>query len=321
MHVRKAVITAAARGVRLHPAGDTVEKSSLPLLDLDGVVKPLLQIIAEEALRAGVQELAVVCAPGDEARYRERFAQRAQNLREAFGDVEWASSQAARLLDLLQRTHFVVQEEPRGYGHAVLQARGFVGEEPFLLLLGDHLYRSHDRSAGCAAQLVRAAERAGRSLCAVQATREHLVPRYGTVRAEREGASNGLWRVRRVIEKPALARAELELQTSGLRAGHYLCFFGMHVLEPAIFAALAEVERGGGEVGLSDALDLLARTGALYAQELAGARFDVGGNLGYLRAQLAFGLSGTSRDEVLSLLLETLASSSGAMTSDGEGRA
>jgi UTP--glucose-1-phosphate uridylyltransferase len=308
MHVRKAVITAAARGVRLYPAGDTVEKSSLPLLDQDGVVKPLLQIVAEEALRAGIEELAVICAPGDEPRYRERFAQRARSLREAFGDVEWAQSQAQRLEELLARTRFVVQEEARGYGHAVLQARAFAADQPFLLLLGDHLYLSHDRERGCAAQLVRAAEHAGRSLCAVQATREHQVPRYGTIRAEREGASDGLWRVRRVIEKPSLSRAELELQTSGLRAGHYLCFFGMHVLEPAIFEALEDAARGSGEVGLSEALDRLAQERALYALELAGTRCDVGGNLGYLRTQLALGLAGARRDEVLTLLLETLAS-------------
>ncbi|MBK9383770.1 MAG: nucleotidyl transferase [Planctomycetes bacterium] len=307
MQVRKAIITAAARGVRLYPAGDPVEKSSLPLLDQDGVVKPLLQIVAEEALRAGVEELAVICAPGDEPRYRERFAQRARSLREAFGDVEWAEQQAARLLDLLARTRFVVQEEARGYGHAVLQARDFAADEPFLLLLGDHLYLSHDRELGCAAQLVRAAERAGRSLCAVQATREHLIPRYGTVRAEREGSQGGLWRVRRVIEKPSLSRAELELQSNGLRAGHYLCFFGMHVLEPAIFEPLEEAAHGSGEVGLSEALDRLSREQALYAHELAGVRCDVGGNLGYLRTQLALGLSGARRDEVLALLVETLA--------------
>ncbi|MBL8896494.1 MAG: nucleotidyl transferase [Planctomycetes bacterium] len=308
MHVRKAVITAAARGLRLYPAGDPVEKSSLPLLDQDGVVKPLLQIVAEEALRAGIEELAVICAPGDEPRYRERFAQRARSVREAFGDVEWAETQAQHLEELLARTRFLVQEEARGYGHAVLQARAFAGDEPFLLLLGDHLYLSHERERGCAAQLVQAAERAGRSLCAVQATREHLVPRYGTIRAEREATSGGLWRVRAVIEKPSLSRAELELQTNGLRAGHYLCFFGMHVLLPAIFEPLEEAARGNGEVGLSEALDRLAREQELYAHELAGVRCDVGGNLGYLRTQLALGLAGARRDEVLALLVETLAS-------------
>lgn len=307
MFVRKAVITAAGRGVRLFPASDTVEKSSLPLLDRDGVVKPLLQIIAEEALDAGIEELAIICAPGDEARYRERFALRCNNLRAAFGAVDWAEQQAERLEELLLRTRFLPQTDARGYGHAVLQARAFAGSDPFLLMLGDHLYFSADGEHRCAAQLIAAAAATQQSTSAVQATREHLVPRYGTIRAVRDTERPGLWRVKRVLEKPSISRAELELSSNGLRAAHYLCFFGMHVLHPQIFEPLARAAAAGGEVGLSEALQELATADQLCAQEIDGTRCDIGGNTGYLRSQLALALAGSSRDEVLSAIVEILA--------------
>src|SRR6267142_3264173 len=91
--VRKAVITAAGRGTRQYPASDTVQKAMLPLVDRDGLTKPVLQIIAEEALESGIEEICVVCAPGDEAVYRQHFRSYAENLRSAFKGVNWAEEQ------------------------------------------------------------------------------------------------------------------------------------------------------------------------------------------------------------------------------------
>src|SRR5512136_83307 len=143
MRVKKAVITAAGRGARVYPAADTVQQAMLPLVDGDGLAKPVLQIIAEEALESGIEELCVVCAPGDEPRYRAQLAASQHTLTTAFKDMDWARRQAERLEDLIRRLHFSVQEQPLGYGHAVACARAFAAGEPFLLLLGDHLYVSH----------------------------------------------------------------------------------------------------------------------------------------------------------------------------------
>ena len=115
----KAVITAAGRGARQYPASDTVQKAMLPLVDRDGLTKPVLQIIAEEALESGIEEICVVSAPGDEAVYRNHFRNYAANLRSTFKGVDWAEEQARRLVELEQRLRFAVQPEPEGYGHAV----------------------------------------------------------------------------------------------------------------------------------------------------------------------------------------------------------
>ncbi len=119
MDISKAVITAAGRGARQYPASDTVQKAMLPLVDRDGLTKPVLQIIAEEALESGIEEICVVAAPGDEDVYRHDFASYAANLRSAYKGIDWAEAQARRLIDLEQRLTFAVQPEPEGYGHAV----------------------------------------------------------------------------------------------------------------------------------------------------------------------------------------------------------
>ena len=147
MQISKAVITAAGRGARQYPASDTVQKAMLPLVDRDGLTKPVLQIIAEEALESGIEEICVVTAPGDEAVYRSHFRNYAANLRSTYKGADWAEEQARRFVDLEQRLRFTVQPEAEGYGHAVWCARSFVGKEPFLLLLGDHLYISAERGA------------------------------------------------------------------------------------------------------------------------------------------------------------------------------
>ena len=311
MDIRKAVVTAAGRGVRLYPAADTVQKAMLPVVDRDGLPKPVIQIIAEEALDSGIEEVCVVCAPGDEPRYLRQLGLLRENLLEAHRGVDWAQDQAHRLDELIRRLHFAVQKEPLGYGHAVYCARDFVDTDPFLLLLSDHLYISHENERRCAHQLIALAKHEACPVAAVHATREHLVGRYGTVAGKRLPDHTGVYQIERILEKPALSRAELTLQTPGLRAGHYLCFFGMHVLTRAVFELLGDVIESGeaddGGVQLTPALQLLAERERYLGLEVRGARYDIGGKFGLLQAQVALGLAGCDRDAVLSTLIELLA--------------
>jgi len=268
MKIRKAVITAAGPSQR-----------SLPLqtlVDRDGVEKPVLRIIVEEALRAGVEEIAIVVSLGDGAPYARAAGDHAGRLR------------------------FVPQPEPLGYGHAVLCARDFAGQDPFLHLVGDHLYISRTEK-GCAQQLVEVAEAQACAVSAVQATRENLLPHYGAAGGQRVAGSQDLYRIDTVIEKPTPTEAEQRLVVPGLRAGHYLCFFGMHVLTPTVMDFL------GPRVTLSAALAELARREQYLALERANRRYDIGVRYGLLTAQLALALSGRDRDEVLSQLVELLA--------------
>ena len=124
MQITKAVITAAGRGARQYPASDTVQKAMLPLVDRDGLTKPVLQIIAEEAFESGIEEICVVSAPGDEAVYRRHFRSYAANLRSAYkGRRLGRGAGASSCVELEQRLHFAVQPKPQGYGHAVWCAR------------------------------------------------------------------------------------------------------------------------------------------------------------------------------------------------------
>ena len=309
MHVKKAVVTAAGRGKRQYPAADTVQKAMLPLVDRDGVAKPLIQIIADEALKSGIEEICLVCAPGDAKVYQQHFENLVANLTGAFAEAEWARQQADRLTDLQRRLRYTPQTDPEGYGHAVWCAREFVGDEPFLLLLSDHVYVS-GAEPRCARQLIEVAEREQCSVAAVQPTREHLIHHYGTIRARRVPGGPSLYQVEKVVEKPTPSLAEVELQVPGLRVGHYLCVFGMHVLTPAIFeildAHIGANRRDHGEVQLSPAMDELAGREKMLALEAQGTRYDVGTKYGMIEAQIAFALAGVDRDSMLTRLLELL---------------
>ena len=309
MQVTKAVITAAGRGARQYPASDTVQKAMLPLVDSDGLTKPVLQIIAEEALASGIEEICIVSAPGDEELYRRQFRNYADNLRSSSRAFDWADEQARRLVDLERRLRFAVQDEPRGYGHAVWSARDFVGGAPFLLLLGDHLYTSTEPRR-CARQLLDLASAEGCAVSAVQATREHLIHQYGTVAGRRRQDRPDVYAIDEIVEKPNPTLAELRLQVPGLRAGHYLCFFGMHVLTPTVFDLLDDLVRRDvrelGQIQLTTALNALTRREKYLALETRGARYNLGVKYGFVEAQIALALAGVDRERMLAGLLESI---------------
>lgn len=276
MRIRKAIITAAGQSQR-----------SLPLqrlVDRDGSSKTALQIILEEASSAGCNEICLVVFPGDEDAFR------------------------AAAGHLASRLQFVTQPQPRGYGHALHCARAFVGDEPFLHLVSDHLYVSAD-SQRCAQQLVVIAEAESGAVSAVQSTRETMLPYYGTIGGHRVPQRKNLYEIDTVAEKPTPTEAEQNLIIPGLRAGHYLCFFGMHVLTPALMGILAEeVARPGiTNIQLSPALAKLAERERYLALEVAGQRYNIGVKYGLLTAQLALALAGNDRAEVLSQLVEMVA--------------
>lgn len=309
MQITKAVITAAGRGARQYPASDTVQKAMLPLVDRDGLTKPVLQIIAEEAMDSGIEEICVVTAPGDETVYRAHFRNYAANLRSAFHGSEWAETQAQRLDDLAQRLVFAVQPEPSGYGHAVWCARDFVAGAPFLLLLGDHLYISSE-SRRCARQLLELAAAEECAASAVQATREHLIHQYGTLTGKRHHDQPSVYTIDEIIEKPNPTLAELRLHVPGLRAGHYLCFFGMHVLTASVFDLLDDLVRRDtreqGQIPLTTALNALAHREKYLALETRGARYNLGVKYGFVEAQIALALAGADRESMLAGLLESI---------------
>jgi UTP--glucose-1-phosphate uridylyltransferase len=268
MKIKKALITAAGKDQRTLPLQT--------LVDRDGIPKAVLRIIIEQILNVGIDEVSVVVWPGDEEPYREAAG------------------------DLGDRLHFIEQPEPKGYGNAIYCCRDFVGQEPFLHLLGDHIYCSRQIKS-CAAQLMEVAASESCAVSAVQSMRESKLSYYGAIGARRIHGRSSLYLVEKVIEKPTPTEGELYLVVPGLRAGRYLCFFGMHVLTPAVMNCLSQNEH------LSTALDHLARQERYLALEMEGQAYDVGVKYGLLTAQLALALRGEEREEVLTRLVELLA--------------
>lgn len=311
MNIRKAVITAGARGERLYPVADTVQKSMLPIVDIDGINKPIIQIIAEEALSCGVEEICIICAPDDEKKYLENFRSLQKTLETSFKNSSWAQKQALSIKNLMDRLSFSVQKDPLGYGHAVYQAKQFVNNEPFLLLLGDYLYVSDIQGKRCAQQLVELARQEDCSVSAVNPTIEHQICKYGTLTGKSLINVNGIYQIEKILEKPSISQAELELQTPGLRAGYYLCFFGMHVFKPSVFDILKKLidSSNKNNVFLTPALQELASTDKYLALEMKGSRYDTSKKLGLMTAQIALGLSSGMRDEVLSQMVQLLSES------------
>ena len=277
MKISRAIITAAGR-----------DGHALPLqrvVDRDGVAKTALQIIVEEAVAAGADEVGIVVRPGDEAAFRTA-----------------AGTSASRL-------ELIPQPEPLGYGHAIRCGRAFAADEPVLHLVGDHLYVSDDDGMPprrCARQLVAVAEAENCSVSAVQATRESMLPYFGTIGGRRVAGGHGIYEVETVVEKPTPTQAEQDLIVPGLRAGHYLCFFGMHVLTPVVFDLLDALGTTGDRQ-LSPALARLADRERYLAHEVRGSRYNLGTTYGLLTAQLALGLAGKDRAEILAQLVELLA--------------
>lgn len=276
MEIKKAIITAAGKS-----------QATLPLqtlVDRDGSQKTALIIIVEEVLKAGVEEICVVVRPGDQAAFRGAVGPHAD------------------------RVQFVEQTNPLGYGHAIYCARDFAGGQPFLHLVSDHLYVSRELK-NCAQQLVEIAQTESCAVSAVQATHESKLPFYGVVGGKLVPGRQGLYEIECVVEKPTPTEAEQKLIVPGLRAGRYLCFFGMHVLTPAVMNLLGEMIAGAkGGVHLTDALNQLAGRERYLAYEVRGRRYDIGVKYGLLTAQLALALDGKGREEVLSNLVELMAS-------------
>jgi UTP--glucose-1-phosphate uridylyltransferase len=274
--VKHALITAAGADERRLPLQN--------LSDHRGDWKPVIVIQIDEMLDAGIEKVGVIIRPADRPAYETVLA--------PYG----------------QRVTLVEQPAPLGYGHAVLCGREFVGANPFLLQVSDHLYVGGGESS-CTRQLLDLARAEGCALSAVQPTPESQLCHYGTISGSLVAGRRDLYQIESVIEKPTPTVAEQTCVVPGLRLGHYLCFFGMHVLTPTVFALL-ETTRAAApseRLGLSPALATLATREKYLAARLSGRRADLEARLGVFRAQLALGLHGPAREAILAVLAEELA--------------
>jgi UTP-glucose-1-phosphate uridylyltransferase/mevalonate kinase len=275
--VRKAVIPAAGFGTRLFPATKAAKKELFPIVDQDGIAKPAILYIVEEALNAGIEEVILIVQEHDLDAFQSFF--NVQITVENFNKLSTRFQEyAQRIIEIGRRVSFVTQEMQEGFGHAVYCAKDAVGNEPFLLMLGDHLYRS-EKEDSCAKQLIEAYNQHRISILGLRRTSEDQIENFGTV--------GGVWiedqnllNVTQFFEKPTVDYARNNLRVPGLPEHEYLTVFGQYIIKPEIFDFLEEHiannVRERGEFQLTSALDRLRRADGFQGLMMEGQRFDIG---------------------------------------------
>ena len=276
-HVRKAVIPAAGFGTRLFPASKAMKKELFPVIDKSGRAKPAIMAIVEEAINAGIEEVCLIVQSGDTELF-ESFFQTPPRIEHYNKLSKENQAYCDALLELGSRVSFVTQDVQEGFGHAVYCAREWVGNEPFLLMLGDHLYGS-DEERCCARQVVEAYERVGHSVVGLKVTPIEQLSNFGCVTgAWRE--ENSLLSLTEIYEKPDPEYAMEHLHVDGMDMDQFLTVFGIYVLQPQIFEFLerniTHNLRERGEFQLTSCLDELRKADGFSGYVVKGRRFDIG---------------------------------------------
>lgn len=274
MKIKKGLITAA---------GDRQRRIPLQtLVDRDGNTRTVLAMLVNEILSAGIEEICIVIPRDEQEAYENAVPEH------------------------IGRIHFLPQPQPSGYAGAVWCAKDFLARQPFLHLVGDHVYINSGEKTW-ATHLVEVASVQECSVSAVQATHESLISRFGVIGGNPVADHRSLYTVDTVIEKPTPTQAEQRLIVAGLRAGYYLAFFGMHVFTPTVLDILEQqLHADPANASVSSALHALGSRERYRAWQVSAHRYDLGPRFGLLNAQLALALSGRDRDEVLSSLVNLL---------------
>lgn len=283
--VRKAIIPVGGLGTRFLPITKSVAKEMLPIID-----KPTIQFIIEEAKEAGIEEILLVTGRGKRSieDYFDSHPELESTLKE---------KGKTNLLKLVEDTtgiklHFIRQTNPNGLGHAILQGKSFIGNEPFVVLLGDDLMAD---TKPLTKQLMDAYEKKGRSIVATMAMPLEEISKYGVV-SPIENSSEQLCQVNGLVEKPAIEDAPSNL-----------AIIGRYLLTPAIFDLLEKQEPGvGNEIQLTDAIATLNKQEEVYSYEFKGTRYDVGDKMGFLKTNIEYGLNHPELKEDLKTYLKTI---------------
>ena len=271
--VRKAIIPAAGLGTRFLPATKALAKEMLPIVD-----KPTIQFIVEEARKSGIQDIVVV--DGKNKRSIEDLFD-SNPVLEDYLRVKHKDE----MLKLVQETtdiniYFIRQSHPRGLGDAVLTARDFIGDEPFVVMLGDDLNNINNNGTPLTKELIDSYHETGASTLAVMRVPHEDTSKYGVINPSKE-VKPGLFNVTSFVEKPDPKDAPSDL-----------AIIGRYVFTPEIFDVLAKTKPGkGNEIQLTDAINTLNKTQRVFAHEYKGDRYDVGNKFGWIETNIEYGLN------------------------------
>ena len=271
MKVRKAVIPAAGLGTRFLPATKAMPKEMLPIVD-----KPTIQFIVEEAKKSGIEDILLVTGKNKRAieNHFDSNPELEQDLKDT-GKVELLKL-TEEITDLGVNLYYTRQPHPAGLGDAIFRARSFVGDEPFVVMLGDDLMRD---KVPLTKQLIDDYNQTHAPTLAVMKVPHEEVSKYGVIAPEGK-INDDLYNVKSFVEKPPVAKAPSDL-----------AIIGRYLLTPEIFDILATQKPGrGGEIQLTDAIDTMNKTQRVFAHVFNGQRFDVGNKEGYLETSIQYGL-------------------------------
>lgn len=269
MRIRKAVFPVAGLGTRVLPASKAIPKEMLPLVD-----KPTLQYIVEEAVAAGVEEIIFVTSRSKRS-LEDHFdmVPELETVLEHKGKLK--ELEDVRRVQTMAKYSSVRQQEPRGLGHAVLCAKELVGDEPFVVMLGDDLVAPE---TPCLPRMMEIYEQYGGSVLSLFASPPEQISSFGIVSIEELSADTV--KVTHLVEKPALEEAPSNLAVAG-----------RYILTPDIFALLEQTPPGkGGEIQVTDAIEKQAQAGRCYGLRFEGIRYDTGTPLGLLTTSIAYAL-------------------------------
>ncbi|WP_414752519.1 sugar phosphate nucleotidyltransferase [Anabaena sp. CCY 9910] len=275
--VRKAVIPAAGFGTRLFPATKVVKKELFPIIDQDGRAKPVILAIVEEAISAGITEIGIVVQPDDIGVFADLFKNPpAPELLQKLSPQNQEYSQY--LQELGQKVVLLTQSEQEGYGHAVFCAKDWVGNESFLLMLGDHVYKS-DTEKSCAQQVVEIYAQVHQSVVGLTTMPAAIISKAGCVTGVWQ-EFNSILELTQLAEKPSTDYAREHLRVEYMAEDEFLCVFGLYVLTPKIFDFLADSInqnlRDRGEFQLTTCLDKLCQAEGITGYVMQGQCFDTG---------------------------------------------
>jgi UTP--glucose-1-phosphate uridylyltransferase len=291
--VRKAIIPAAGFGTRLFPATKVFKKEFFPIVDRDGRAKPIILLIVEEAISAGIEEIGIIIQNSDRKLFEEFFKREPQpELWQKLSPELREYSQY--LLRLGEKVTFLIQEKQEGYGHAVFCAKDWVGNEPFVLLLGDHIYTSETQDS-CTSQLVKLYRETGKTTIGLTVMPGEIINKAGGVTGVWQQV-NSILAIDRLYEKPDLDFARSHLRIEGMPEDKFLAVFGIYVLNATIFNYL-EVEinnnlRYKGEFQLTTSLDKLCQDEGAIGYLVKGQYYDVGMPEFYRQTMIDFGSTG-----------------------------
>ncbi len=276
--IKKAVIPAAGFGTRLFPATKNLRKAFFPVLDRDGLLKPVLFILLEQLEEAGIEEICLVIGEGEQEIYNGFFRELSQEYYQKLPQEKKKYEDFLR--KIRNKIKYVVQKQQKGFGDAVSLCREFAGGEPVLLLLGDMIYRSY-KNENCMAQMIRIYEDYGLPVVSIHPIPKQDVIHYGILHGQWEDAEETVLKLDEIKEKPDVRYAEEYLNVQTKASGeNYYAVFGQYVITKDIFDALEELaETGGkesGEIELTDALEMVRRRCGMIGYAVAGKSFDVG---------------------------------------------